>query len=805
MEQLTVKNVTFRYPTADTPALNDLSLSVREGELLVICGRSGCGKTTLLRMLKPQLAPHGELAGEITFRGKPLFGLSERDSAAKIGFVPQSPETQTVSDKVWHELAFGLESLGLDTPTIRRRVAETASFFGIQSWFRRDVSQLSGGQKQILNLAAVMVTQPELLILDEPSSRLDPIAASELMSMLRKINRELGTTIILTEHDLEPVLELCTRAAVMENGSIVREGNASEICSELSSRGMLSALPAAARIGSVLYPEERCPVCVNEGRELLARITAKNPPRGVPEKETRTFGEEMIAARGVFFRYERDETDVLRNTVFTAKSGELVCVLGGNGAGKTTLLKVLAGIKKPYRGSVVSKGGIVMLPQDPKTLFSKKTVYEELAEMLSEEKLSGNEKRARILETTERFKLCGLEERHPYDLSGGETQRAALAKLLITKPDILLADEPTKGLDAELKSELGAIFRGLTDDGVCVVIVSHDVEFCAEYADRCALFFDGEIAAEGTPREFFSGNGFYTTAAHRIARGFVPNAVTVNEVIAAFGGTPPEPPGSPEPRSAPKPPETKDENKTFSETKKKPKKRTRLSSRTIAALTADLLLIPLTLWASLTVVPRGRYLLICAAILIECMLPFFIVFEGRRPKARELVLIAVLSALAIAGRAAFFMLPQFKPVLAVVVIAGAALGGEAGFLVGAVTMLVSNIMFSQGPWTAWQMFAAGIVGFLAGIFFRPELARRTRLPLCVFGAVSAVVLYGGIMNLSSALMMSGGAITLDIARVYIMAGLPMDIVHGAATALFLWILAKPMLEKLERVRVKFGE
>lgn len=803
MEQIALNQVTFRYPAAETPVLNGLSLNVRKGEFMVICGRSGCGKTTLLRLMKPQLAPHGELSGGISFRGEPLGSLSERDSAAKIGFVMQSPEEQIVTDKVWHELVFGLENLGLDTQTIRRRAAETASFFGIQNWFHKDVSQLSGGQKQLLGLAAVMSMQPELLILDEPTSRLDPIAASEFLSTLQKINRELGTTIILTAHDLEEVLPLCTRAAVMDSGVITRVGSTAEICEELAAVGMFSALPAAAKIGRSLLPEEDCPVSVNEGRALLAKLAEETAPREVPKKTLRSFGKETITARGVFFRYDKTAPDVLQNADFSARAGELVCVLGGNGTGKTTLLKILAGLRKPYRGEVRVNGRVLMLPQEPKTLFSKKTVYEELDEMLSEKKLTESEKRARISDVTELCKLRGLEERHPYDLSGGEQQRAALAKLLLASPDILLADEPTKGLDAELKTELAAIFRALADEGVCVVVVSHDVEFCAEYSDRCALFFDGAIAAEGSPREFFSGNAFYTTAAHRISRGIIPKAVTAGEVTAAFGKELPEPP---KPSTPPKLPEKKPQNELAS-TLPKPKKR-RLSKRTAAALAADLLLIPLTLWASLTVIPRGQYYLVSTAVLIECMLPFFIVFEGRRPKARELVLIAVLSALAIAGRAAFFMLPQFKPMLAVVIVSGAALGGEAGFLVGAVTMLVSNIMFSQGPWTPWQMFAAGIVGFLAGVVFRTGAAKsasRKRLPLCVFGAISAVVFYGGIMNLSSALLAVGSELTLSTLWVYILSGLPMDAVHGAATALFLWFLAKPMLEKLERVMVKFGE
>lgn len=796
MEQISLNRVTFRYPSAETPALKDLSLNVSKGEFMVICGRSGCGKTTLLRLMKPQLAPCGELSGGITFCGVPLSTLPERDSAVKIGFVMQSPEDQIVSDKVWRELVFGLESLGLDTQTIRRRAAETASFFGIQNWFHKDVSRLSGGQKQLLCLAAVMSTQPELLILDEPTSRLDPIAAAEFLSTLQKINRELGTTVILAAHDLGEVLPLCTRAALLENGAITRVGSAAEICGALEDAGMFSALPAAAKIGRLLSPEEDCPVSVNEGRELLAKLAEKTAPRETPEKTPRSFGREAITARGVFFRYDKTSPDILRNASLSARAGELVCVLGGNGTGKTTLLKILAGLKKPHRGEVRANGRVLMLPQEPKTLFSKKTVYGELDEMFSEKKLPESEKQASISEITELCGLRGLEKRHPYDLSGGEQQRAALAKLLLAKPDVLLADEPTKGLDAEFKAELAAIFRALADNGVCVVIASHDAEFCAEYADRCALFFDGATAAEAPPREFFSGNAFYTTAAHRISRGIVPKAVTAGEVAAAFGKELPE--LSNRPQINGKTPQTEPQT-----VPPKPKKRT-LSKRTAAALAADMLLIPLTLWASLAFIPRGQHYLVSTAVLIECMLPFFIVFEGRRPKARELVLTAVLSALAIAGRAAFFMLPQFKPVLAVVIISGAALGGEAGFLVGAVSMLVSNIMFSQGPWTPWQMFAAGIVGFFAGIIFRAGAARK-RLPLCIFGAISAVALYGGIMNLSSALLALGGELTWGTLWVYIISGLPMDAVHGAATALFLWFLAKPMLEKLERVMVKFGK
>jgi len=875
VEILALKNLTFCYPKSAEPAVDDLSLTVDTGDFLVLCGCSGCGKTTLLRQLKPQLSPRGALSGEIFFEGKLLSELDERESAALIGFVQQSPENQIVTDKVWHELAFGLESLGCDTPTIRRRVAETASFFGIQNWFHKNVSELSGGQKQLLNLAAVMVMQPKILILDEPTSQLDPIAASDFLAVLKKINLELGTTIILTEHRLEEALPLSNRAAVMENGRLLCCGSAAEIGAFLKENGndMFLAMPAAMRIWGSVNSERKCPVSVNEGRGFLAEYAAENPVSPIAEKMPLEFGEKKISINEAYFRYERELPDVVRGLEFSARAGELVCILGGNGTGKTTLLKLLAGLKKPYRGEVRVNGRVCLLPQDPQTLFIGKTVYSDLADALSDSMLSKEQRGEKLAHILSLCRLNGLEERHPFDLSGGEMQRAALAKLLLTNPEILLLDEPTKGLDAEFKIEFAAILKELLEAGVCVVMVSHDVEFCAEYADRCALFFDGAVAAEGEPRVFFSGNSFYTTAANRISRGIIPDAVTVEDVVSAVGGTLPETKKSAAVVCARIAEITSEKterkmplwrkigaavcavsaaaayfyalnNESFSETlgqggltalgvrqlcvygivifslilaavflggdnRSKPAEppvqvRRKLPKRTVAAVAVIICLIPLTLYIGMVFPDNKQYYITALAVLAECMLPFFLAFEGRKPAARELVLISVLCAIGIAGRAAFFMLPEFKPVLAVVIIVGAALGGETGFLVGAVTMLVSNVMLSQGPWTPWQMFAAGIVGFLAGVLCNKGLLRKTRLPLCVFGAFSAIVIYGGIMNPVSALIWGAESLNLNIILGYYLTGLPMDCIHAAATAIFLWFLAEPMLEKLERVKVKYG-
>ena len=420
------------------------------------------------------------------------------------------------------------------------------------------------------------------------------------------------------------------------------------------------------------------------------------------------------------------------------------------------------------------------------TLFAKKTVREDLAEVTSDE--------AMLAYVTALCRLETLLDRHPYDLSGGEQQRAALAKVLLTRPDILLLDEPTRGLDAAFKAELAELLHDLLAQGVTVVLVSHDVEFCAAYAQRCALFFDGSIASDGAPREFFALNRFYTTAANRMARGRLPEAVTAEDIIAACGGR--EAPKKERREPPPQPPKAADIPAA-------PPEKRRLSPRTAASALVALLLIPLTLVFGPKLLGDRSYYAVSLLMVLEAMLPFFLTFERRKPRARELVVTAVLCALGVAGRAAFFMLPQCKPVLALTILAGAALGGETGFLVGAATMLVSNILFSQGPWTPWQMLGMGLCGFLAGLVFRRGGLPRKREALCAYGAVSAFLVYGILLNAYSALLATG-TLTWQSLAVYCASGFSMDAVQAISTAVFLWFFAEPMLDKLERVKIKYG-
>ena len=481
-----------------------------------------------------------------------------------------------------------------------------------------------------------------------------------------------------------------------------------------------------------------------------------------------------------------------------------MALLGGNGTGKTTSLKLLAGLLRPYRGNVKVGASLALLPQDPQTLFIKKTVQEDLLEVFRGHGLAAEEQAVRFNHVVQLCRLESLLLQHPYDISGGEQQRCALAKLLLLRPQILLLDEPTKSLDVEFKQQLARILHQLVQEGVAVVMVSHDIEFCAQYAHHCALFFDGGIVAEGTPRQFFSGNSFYTTAANRMARDVLPQAVIVEDIIACCGKEPATVPSSQDTPhsygSAPIAPQMLQSNK---KTNTQSVAKSSLPQRTKLAMILVILLIPLTLFVGEYYLQGRKYYMISMLILLECMLPFFLAFEGRKPKPRELVLLAVLCAIGVAGRAICFMLPQFKPVAALTIIVALALGSEAGFLVGAVTMLVSNMLLSQGPWTPWQMFSMGIIGFVAGLLFQQGRLHRSRLSLCIFGALATIVLYGGIMNTSSLLMWTH-TWNINMLLSYCLTGLPMDCVHGASTAFFLWIAAEPMLEKLERIKIKYG-
>ncbi len=571
------KKLTFTYPMQTKPALDNVSFSLYEGEFVTLCGKSGCGKSTLLRHMKTVLTPHGTRTGQVLFQGKPLEDWNQRAQTSAIGFVLQNPDNQIVTDKVWHELAFGLESLGCSTLEIRLRVAEMASFFGIQTWFYENVTELSGGQKQLLNLASIMVMQPSVLILDEPTSQLDPIAAGDFLAAIGRINRELGTTIILSEQRLEAVFPMSDRVAVMDSGRLIALDTPHNIGHELkhTNNEMFLSMPSAMQIYANIPNSLPCPVTVRDGRKWLNNLLdtpytdAKDSKEGVPLEpascnasyNSKLFpvrvsktkkgcsqppAVPVIQCKDVWFKYEKHSLDVIKGLSLTVNKGDFYAIVGGNGTGKTTALSIMAGILRPYRGKIMVNGkdvfktpdnelftnNIGMLPQDPQSLFVKKTVELDLIEMLDGHKLTKGQKQEKARQIAGLTQITHLLSMHPYDLSGGEQQRAALAKVLLLEPRILLLDEPTKGMDGCFKQEFAEILNDLLTEGTTIVIVSHDIEFCAKYAGRCALFFDGYIISENTPGKFFTGNTFYTTAANRIARHVFPDAVTADDVVA---------------------------------------------------------------------------------------------------------------------------------------------------------------------------------------------------------------------------------------------------------------------------------
>ena len=864
VEKIKIKNLIFSYPNSEKKALDDINLTVNQGEFVTICGKSGCGKSTLLRHLKPILTPHGKTSGEIYFDGKSIYDLSDREQAENIGFVMQNPDNQIVTDKVWHELVFGLESLGINSAEIRSKAAEMASFFGIQNWFYENVANLSGGQKQILNLASVMIMNPTLLLLDEPSSQLDPIAAHDFFTMLERINTELGVTIILSEHNLSKVFPLSDKVVVMEDGKITAENTPYKIGEELKQNSMFAALPTPTKIYYSLGNNSgNCPITIRDGHKWLEKQQINEHFEFKSEKN-RINTEPILELKDVWFRYEKNSDDILKGLSFKVHENEFYAIVGGNGVGKSTALSVISKINKPYRGKVFINDDtkVAVMPQNPQSLFLKKSVLEELYDAVFDVE---KEKRKNEIEYV--IKLCELDnllENHPYDLSGGEQQRVALAKMLLRKPDLLVLDEPTKGLDACFKRKLATILKSLQKNGMTVLMVTHDIEFCAEYADICAMFFDGKIVSEAPPRKFFAENNFYTTSAKRMADGIIENAVLDKDIIRALGG------------EAEDLTETNDElnyilpKKTVIKQGKKEykklnvhnvvlgivfvilfvmtqclfcgrydnwknyvaqtisvlfiavamfnliprkklgkeliqneKSKRKISKRTKIATLLILFLIPITIFIGIYYLGDKKYYFISLLIILETMIPFAFAFENRKPKARELVIISSLCAIGVVGRTAFFMLPQFKPVAAIVIISGVAFGGETGFLVGAITAFVSNFFFGQGPWTPWQMFSFGIIGFLAGIMFQKGILRKTKTDMCVFGFLATFVIYGGIMNPASVIMWQSNININMVLSSYVM-GMPFDFIHAVSTVFFLFFAAEPMLEKLERIKIKYG-
>ena len=537
MALLAAKHLTVTYPECEKPVLSDVSFEIEAGEFAVLCGATGCGKSTLLHMCKRELVPLCTRKGEVYFCGKAVSGEEAPCSPAEIGFVMQHPEQQIVTDRVWHELAFGLENLGTPPEIMRRRIAEIASYFGMEDWLERDPALLSGGQKQILNLASVMILQPKLLLLDEPTAQLDPIAAAEFLTTLRRLNQDFSVTVLMAEHRLSDVIPICDRLMIMHAGAVQMQGAPRDLLGNLPvSAALPEDLPAAVQLYHALGMKGACPLSVSEARtQIMPKLSCQQT--ALPELPPRPHTDAAVTFSHAYFRYDRKGRDILQDLSFTVETGMFYCLIGGNGAGKSTVLSVIAGLHRCYTGSLKIFGKriqdykgrslhqecVSLLPQDVQTVYLCNTGAEELAE---------TDRHFRETLKDFPFDLEPLLQQHPYDLSGGQQQILALAKIMLTKPRLLLLDEPTKGLDAQAKRMFADVLAGLRKKGVTVLAVTHDIEFAAQYADCCGFLSRGTLVSADTPVKFFSENAFYTTAASRISRGYYQNTVTAEQLIS---------------------------------------------------------------------------------------------------------------------------------------------------------------------------------------------------------------------------------------------------------------------------------
>lgn len=528
MEILSCENVAFKYNESTDYAFSDCTFSVKKGEKIMLCGASGSGKSTLLRLLKRELSPRGELSGNITLMGKDRSELSDRESAEKIGFVMQSPDSQTVCDKVSAELAFGLESFGVKSGEIQSRVGEMAAFFGIEPLYDRDISTLSGGQKQLVALCSVMVTDPDILLLDEPTAQLDPVAARELLGILDRLNKEMGVTIIIAEHDPEELFDSCDKILYLAKGKTELFGTPALTAKYFVENALEGFLPETAKAFARLCDD--LPLNVRQGRAKLEKLGVTDIPKQAVN-DTERAEPYALQCKNLWQRYEKNSPDILKGCDLGIRKGECYGLLGSNGGGKSTLLRVICGLCKPYMGTVslfgkkqkaykngsLFRGMLAFLPQEPVTMFVKESVREDLLQ-------SGD--KVTVENVSQRMGIEHLLDRHPWDLSGGEIQKCAFAKILLADPKIIVLDECTKGMDSFAKKALGDILLDLKDEGRTILLVTHDLEFAAQYCDRCGLLFDGKIVAEDNAVEFFSHNRFYTTTAARLTRGFFSGAVT---------------------------------------------------------------------------------------------------------------------------------------------------------------------------------------------------------------------------------------------------------------------------------------
>ena len=605
MALIEFNNFSFAYMNSDgteseVKSLDNINLEIDYGDFVLLCGPSGCGKTTLLTNLKKELMPAGRRSGEIKFNGTRIIDMDEISSACDIGYLFQNPDSQIVTDTVIQEIAFPLENIGLPTEEIRNRISEIVAFFGINDILHKNVNELSGGQKQLVNLCSLLVLRPQVLLLDEPMSQLDPIASYEFLSIVRRLNEEFSITVIMSEHKADSIFPFIDKAVFLKEGKIEFVDNAHNICSEVIDDEIFeNYLPAVTKIYnslSVKYPsliKLNTPLSIREGRRCLntihddlikisncesnsnnldsdnLHITNKKyhsqEKSGILDKISIGGNKNaLISMNGIYFAYEKGKL-ILKNVDFELKKGDFVSLIGGNGVGKSTFLQLLVGILKPIKGKVKYKKGIKLayVHQNPMIHFSKDNVKEEFLESILESNLLNNNSvgfnketydnllkmsneefiesdvlnglefdsiEFKFKELIEFFDICDLIDKHPYDCSGGEQQKIVIVKALLKNADVLVLDEPTKGLDPISSKNLANILNSLRGNGITILMTSHDLDFVANNCKRCLMLFDKDIQIDDDPKVIFAENNFYTTFVNRMVKDYVPEIVTLDDL-----------------------------------------------------------------------------------------------------------------------------------------------------------------------------------------------------------------------------------------------------------------------------------
>ena len=610
MALIEFNDFSFSYLNSDgtesqAKSLDSINLEIDYGDFVLLCGPSGCGKTTLLTNLKKELMPAGRRTGEIKFNGVRIQDLDGISSACDIGYLFQNPDSQIVTDTVIQEIAFPLENIGLPTEEIRNRISEIVAFFGINDILHKNVNELSGGQKQLVNLCSLLVLRPEVLLLDEPMSQLDPIASYEFLSIVRRLNEEFSITVIMSEHKADSIFPFIDKAVFLKDGKIEFVDNAHNICKEVIDDEIFeNYLPAVTKIYnslSVKYPslsKLNTPLSIREGRRCLNTIhddlikinNYDENSDNLASKHTSITSKKynsqekssildrlslsgnknaLIQMKGIYFAYEKENL-ILKNVDFDLNKGEFVSLIGGNGVGKSTFLQLLVGILKPIKGKVKYRKGLNLayVHQNPMIHFSKDNVKEEFLESMLESNLlnksnldfnKGEYERLlkmsneefiesdilnglefdsinfKFKDLIEFFDICDLIDKHPYDCSGGEQQKIVIVKALLQNADVLILDEPTKGLDPISSKALADILNSLRDNGLTILMTSHDLDFVANNCKRCLMLFDKDIQIDDDPKVIFAENNFYTTFTNRMVKEYIPEIVTFDDVKSKWG------------------------------------------------------------------------------------------------------------------------------------------------------------------------------------------------------------------------------------------------------------------------------